>query len=1156
MIANKQIFPVKCYEIIQIIMNSFENLKPIIFINVYYIADFMINVVSNFRLNEKKMYFDEWKMHLHRKKKTLYYVKRHNGHLLLKNNTSTPVIESAAFAANISQPAKSKETTIYQWHQMLAHVSDETIQHLFTGAEKMKIFDDVQIFKINECESCVLSKAREIVFRKSDNVESVDTFFFRINYDLIQMAPSLNQKKWISHFVCYAIDFHIVYTHRHKSDASSFMRKTINLISTRFNQKIVFIRSNEKISLNDDFSDFFIEIGIIFEISTPDTQTQNGHAERKGAILTIKTRAFRIDVGLPHYFWNEIIKTAAYIANRTSMVKHRWKIFYELMTNKSFNLNHLHIYDCKTYFLNKKIFKTLKLQKRAHINHLIEYEIRNIFRIWILSQRKMIRTKNVLFNDDSIYDVEDIDLMQMINESMLKTTYDPINVQHYTHITEIDLGDEEKKNLNVFFSNTTDFQSIFEKVNYFFILSFSELSTPGSITPTLFSSFHAPSSFQSAFIAPSASAEPPAFLMIDLDLDEANILSERVDRRRAPRRQAYAASLIEAAKGEISSYYAAFATFSRASQFFQSSSPEAVNQNEALIFTNSTNPSHFRIHRDFLSPELKNFRQLQKHFHVADFRKAMQTEIESLAFKSIWREIPINQITAAATSNAIFTMWVFRYKFDENEFFIKYKARLCVKSDLQQTQQKIYAVILTVRIFRVLMRIVAVYNLETKQYDAVNAFANSSIDETVYCKSFEGWFRDLQIILLLLRTLYGLKQSPALWYKQLHHALIDMGFEPVLKMKCLFINQNFHVLLFFFVDDIVILYDRIYIFEVDHFQTQLFERFEMRYMRKLKWFLDIHITRFRIKHFLSLCQDFYIEKLIKKFNISSKIKTPTLLFTTQQLNKHLGQATPQKIHAYQQKVGSINFAAMIIRPDIAHAVFKLSEFLTNPSKFHMKCVDRTIAYLEFIKRFAIRFNLDFNSNLLNLTFINSSDASFADDLLIKYSSQGYAFKLFENMIDWKASKQRIVTTSSTEAELLTVTAADKKLIWWHRFFEAINFQINHILTIQCDNLQTIRALSSPKFTTKLRHVNIHRHWLRQKIGSGRINLTWTSITTILADELTKALPPQKHADFIKLMDLVDQLNQKTDQKNEKISDWNSPKGVCQPIKIISTNDQR
>ena len=176
-------------------------------------------------------------------------------------------------------------------------------------------------------------------------------------------------------------------------------------------------------------------------------------------------------------------------------------------------------------------------------------------------------------------------------------------------------------------------------MNYFFIFSFFELSTPDSITFTPFSSFHAfsfhaSSPPQSAFTVPSASAEPPIFFMIDLNLDEANILPEEVDRRKISRRQTYAVSLIEAAKGEIFSYYAAFATFSRASQFFQSSSSETVNQNEALISTNSTNLSHFRIHRDSLFFELKNFRQLQKHFHAADFRKIMQIEIESLAFKS------------------------------------------------------------------------------------------------------------------------------------------------------------------------------------------------------------------------------------------------------------------------------------------------------------------------------------------------------------------------------------------------------------------------------------------------------------------------------------------------------------------------------------------
>ena len=82
-------------------------------------------------------------------------------------------------------------------------------------------------------------------------------------------------------------------------------------------------------------------------------------------------------------------------------------------------------------------------------------------------------------------------------------------------------------------------------------------------------------------------------------------------------------------------------------------------------------------------------------------------------------------------------MLVFKYKFDEDEFLIKYKARLIVRNDLQHTNQNIYAITLVARIFRVLMILVAAFDLETRQFDAINAFAHSPIDESTFCRSPE-----------------------------------------------------------------------------------------------------------------------------------------------------------------------------------------------------------------------------------------------------------------------------------------------------------------------------------------------------------------------------------------------------------------------------------
>lgn len=248
-------------------------------------------------------------------------------------------------------------------------------------------------------------------------------------------------------------------------------------------------------------------------------------------------------------------------------------------------------------------------------------------------------------------------------------------------------------------------------------------------------------------------------------------------------------------------------------------------------------------------------------------------------------------------------------------------------------------------------------------------------------------------------------------------------------------------------------------------------------------------------------------------------KHPGSPLPSEELVKSSTQATPQEIFAYQQRVGSLNFAAVITRPDIANAASKLSQFLTNPSHHHTACANKTILYLGHTKDYSI----EFDGHVIDPreTFIASSDASFGNNPDTRQSLQGYVFKLFNGIIDWKASKQKTVTTSSTEAELLAISTTAKETIWWGRFFKSIEFDPGHEIVIQCDNTQIIRAFTSdtPKFTTKLRHVDIHQHWLRQEVQEKRINIRWTSSATILADGLTKSLPPQRHKEFIRLLGL-------------------------------------
>ena len=205
--------------------------------------------------------------------------------------------------------------------------------------------------------------------------------FFRISYDLIAMSTGLAGQKWVSHFACMTHDFNIVYTHRGKGEASYIVRQAINLIKTRFNGKVVFFRNDEEKSLGGEFRDLISELGITYESSAPDTAAQNGHAEKKGYLLTIKSRAMIIEAGLPEYLWPWVFQTAGCLMNRTPTKKHEWKTPHEMILKKKPRLGHLRKFGCKAYSLDKSIEKSAKMQPRAHIGHLIGYDNTNIFLI-------------------------------------------------------------------------------------------------------------------------------------------------------------------------------------------------------------------------------------------------------------------------------------------------------------------------------------------------------------------------------------------------------------------------------------------------------------------------------------------------------------------------------------------------------------------------------------------------------------------------------------------------------------------------------------------------------------------------------------------------------------------------------------------------------
>ena len=151
----------------------------------------------------------------------------------------------------------------------------------------------------------------------------------------------------------------------------------------------------------------------------------------------------RLSAKLPHALWREIVAAAGYLYNRTPRHSLDWRSPYEafnehVMTSEGVTgprkpiLHHLRAYGCKAFTLIKSKGdpdypgKLRKLAPRAHIGYLVGYESTSIYRIWIPHKRKVISTRDVLFDENEFFDGKPIrmseELMATLDEVVEKIT--------------------------------------------------------------------------------------------------------------------------------------------------------------------------------------------------------------------------------------------------------------------------------------------------------------------------------------------------------------------------------------------------------------------------------------------------------------------------------------------------------------------------------------------------------------------------------------------------------------------------------------------------------------------------------------------------------------------------------------------------------------
>ncbi|KAA6407288.1 MAG: hypothetical protein FRX48_08836 [Lasallia pustulata] len=124
---------------------------------------------------------------------------------------------------------------------------------------------------------------------------------------------------------------------------------------------------------------------------------------------------------------------------------------------------------------------------------------------------------------------------------------------------------------------------------------------------------------------------------------------------------------------------------------------------------------------------------------------------------------------------------------------------------------------------------------------------------------------------------------------------------------------------------------------------KLKKTYKFRDLRQLQYFLGIRIIHDIDNRQIYMCQDGYVDKLIKDYKIDTSSKPSSMpVLQNQNLIKYEGEAHAERIQMYWKKVGSISYPANITCPDIAKTASNLAEFLINPAPEHEEAADHCL----------------------------------------------------------------------------------------------------------------------------------------------------------------------------------------------------------------------
>ena len=527
-------------------------------------------------------------------------------------------------------------------------------------------------------------------------------------------------------------------------------------------------------------------------------------------------------------------------------------------------------------------------------------------------------------------------------------------------------------------------------------------------------------------------------------------------------------------------------------------------------------------------PIPRGLRQALASDHCDRWLEAIYTEYHSILSHNVFRAV--RRCNVPAGVDVMRCHCIFTVKPRKDGSIERWKCRLVADGNTQTfgvNFQDIFATVVKFSTLRLALHLAAVRDYNISAIDISTAFLYGDIDnDTCFMEMPEGLPRydaeGYELVCHLLKSIYGLRQAPRVWFNHFRASLLAFGFVPSTVDPCLFIyNDTANGVVMYgllWVDDLVILTNNT---EVRN-SLVTFLRDTRNYKLTDKgdadWILGIALTRDRPNRTITLSQQLYVQTILERFRVymdasnARSYDVPALdeisSFSQSQCPAE-GSAEQLRMqplhHVYMSIIGALIWISSCTHPHLCVATNVLSRFSINPAECHFAALIRVLLYLRKHPNDTLTLG-GTGPDAETLRVV--TDASHEDGPSIS----GVLVIMGCAVIDWICRRQKSTARSSLESEALANAEGAQDGVYKREL--AKEFGVNVTTTdFYTDSDSSIKLHKDVYACKKSKHIirviTMLREWIQDLVFAIR----FIAGIRNYADLLTKPLGPEPFRRF-------------------------------------------